>query len=66
MVLIATLLVAVFAASVGAGYSVSRPLNDTGGAVLAKGNTVAYVNGESARVEAEPGPWPPVRRHWRR
>ncbi|MGH3916161.1 MAG: PASTA domain-containing protein [Pseudonocardiaceae bacterium] len=53
MVLIGAVVLAVFAASVGAGYTVSRPLNDTGGAVLAKGNTVAYVNGESARVEAE-------------
>ncbi len=51
--LISALLGAVFVASVGVGYTASRPLNDTGGAVLAKGNTVAYVNGESGRVEAE-------------
>lgn len=53
MVLIGAVVVAMFAASVGVGYTVSRPLNDNGGAVLAKGNTVAYVNGESGRVEAE-------------
>lgn len=53
MVLIGALLVAVLVASIGTGYTVSRPLNDTGGAVVAKGNTVAYVNGESGQVEAE-------------
>ncbi|MGH3980378.1 MAG: PASTA domain-containing protein, partial [Pseudonocardiaceae bacterium] len=53
VVLISALLGAVFVASVGVGYTASRPLNDTGGAVLAKGDTVAYVNGESGRMEAE-------------
>lgn len=53
MVLISALLVLVFVASIATGYTVSRPVNDNGGAVLAKGNTVAYVNGESGRVEAE-------------
>ncbi len=53
MVLVSALLGTVFVASIGVGYTASRPLNDTGGAVLAKGNTVAYVNGESGRVEAE-------------
>jgi len=53
VVLIGAVLVAVLVASIGAGYTASRPLNDTGGAVVAKGNTVAYVNGESGRVEAE-------------
>ncbi|MGH3660214.1 MAG: hypothetical protein ACRDUA_26560, partial [Micromonosporaceae bacterium] len=53
VVLVSALLGTVFVASIGVGYTASRPLNDTGGAVLAKGNTVAYVNGESGRVEAE-------------
>ncbi|MFN2497066.1 MAG: PASTA domain-containing protein [Pseudonocardiaceae bacterium] len=52
-VLTSALLIGVLVASIGTGYTATRPLNDTGGAVLAKGNTVAYVNGESGRVEAE-------------
>lgn len=40
-------------AAVGAGYSVSRPFLSDGSAYLAKGHTVAHVNGETGRSDAE-------------
>jgi len=40
-------------ASLGAGYSVSRALLSDGSAYVAKGTTVAHVNGESGKLDAQ-------------
>ncbi|MEP7021138.1 MAG: hypothetical protein ABI808_10825, partial [Pseudonocardiales bacterium] len=40
-------------ASLGAGYSVSRALLSDGSAYVAKGTTIAHVNGESGKLDAQ-------------
>lgn len=52
-VLAGVLLVAALGASLGAGYTVAHPLLRSGGANVAKGDTVAHLNGESGTFEAE-------------
>lgn len=47
------LLVTVLAVSTGAGYSVARPLLGDGSAYLARGHTVAHVNGETGKSDAQ-------------
>ena len=53
LLLTAALLAGVLAATVGAGYSASRPELDSPGAYLAKRESVVYVNAVSGDVEAE-------------
>ena len=53
LLLTAALLAGVLAATIGAGYSASRPELDTPGAYLAKLESIVYVNGVSGDVEAE-------------
>lgn len=51
--LVSALLAGVLAATIGARYTVSRPLLDDGGVYAATTNSVVYVNAESREVEAE-------------
>lgn len=53
MFLAIALLAGVLAATIGAGYTVSRPLLDDGGVYAATTNSVIYVNAESRAIEAE-------------
>lgn len=46
-------LTGVLVAAVGVGYTASRPLLGDGSAHLAKGHTVAHVNGETGQADAE-------------
>ncbi|GLY81914.1 PASTA domain-containing protein [Actinoallomurus iriomotensis] len=48
-----TLLVTVLAVSTGVGYSVARPLLGDGSAFLSRGHTVAHVNGETGKSDAQ-------------
>ncbi len=47
------LLVTVLAVGTGIGYSVSRPLLGDGSTYLSRGHTVAHVNGETGKSDAE-------------
>jgi beta-lactam-binding protein with PASTA domain len=47
------LLVTVLAVSTGVGYTVARPLLGDGSAFLARGHTVAHVNGETGKSDAQ-------------
>ena len=47
------LLVAVLAVSTGVGYTVARPFLGDGSAFLARGHTVAHVNGETGKSDAQ-------------
>ena len=47
------LLGTVLAVSTGVGYTVSRPLLGDGSAFLSRGHTVAHVNGESGKSDAQ-------------
>jgi beta-lactam-binding protein with PASTA domain len=51
--LVGGLLAGVLVATIGAGYTVSRPLLDDGGVYAATTDSVVYVNAESREVEAE-------------
>lgn len=53
LLLVAALLAGVLAATIGAGYSASRPELDAPGAYLAKRDSLVYVNAVSGEVEAE-------------
>jgi beta-lactam-binding protein with PASTA domain len=53
VLLAGALLAGMLAATIGAGYSISRPLLDNPGAYVAKNNSVVYLNPESGKVEAE-------------
>ncbi|MGH3381807.1 MAG: PASTA domain-containing protein [Actinoallomurus sp.] len=47
------LLVTVLAVSTGVGYTVARPLLGDGSAFLSRGHTVAHVNGETGKSDAQ-------------
>ena len=47
------LLVTMLAVGTGVGYSVSRPLLGDGSAYLSRGHTVAHVNGETGKSDAQ-------------
>lgn len=47
------LLVTVLAVGTGVGYTVARPLLGDGSAFLARGHTVAHVNGETGKSDAQ-------------
>ncbi|MGH3761463.1 PASTA domain-containing protein [Actinophytocola sp.] len=53
MLLACALLAGVLAATIGAGYTVSRPLLDDAVAFVTKGTGLALVNAESRSIEAE-------------
>jgi beta-lactam-binding protein with PASTA domain len=52
-IVVAALVVAGLMASIGAGYKVSHALLDDGSAYVAKGTTLAHVNGESGKADAQ-------------
>jgi beta-lactam-binding protein with PASTA domain len=53
LVLTGVLVAAVLATTIGAGYSVVQPHLSDGSAYLAKGHTIAHVNGETGKSDAE-------------
>jgi beta-lactam-binding protein with PASTA domain len=53
VLLVCALLAGVLVATIGAGYTASRSLLDSGGAVLAKGGDLVYANPETGKIEAE-------------